>query len=161
MYYFVKPNTISAYSYNFCSPEKNVVWMFFWILLYNIRGDFNEKIYCHFQVYQPKWRFSMHLWRWILWWRWYHLQRYWWVYWKSNPMWKWHMPQWPGNVCFKKTGTKRSSVLLLRFVPVFLKQTLHKGKKKKIKGKVDNISKEIYVTTNQFSLLLNSIFESR
>ena len=31
------------------------------------------------------------------------------------------------NVCFKKTGTKRSSVLLLRFVPVFLKQTLGSG----------------------------------
>ena len=30
------------------------------------------------------------------------------------------------NVCFKKTGTKYSSVLLLRFVPVFLKQTLGK-----------------------------------
>ena len=28
------------------------------------------------------------------------------------------------NVCFKKSGTKRSSVLLLSFVPVFLKQTL-------------------------------------
>ena len=28
------------------------------------------------------------------------------------------------NVCFKKTGTKLSSVLLLHFVPVFLKQTL-------------------------------------
>ena len=28
------------------------------------------------------------------------------------------------NVCFKKTGTKGSSVLLLPFVPVFLKQTL-------------------------------------
>ena len=28
------------------------------------------------------------------------------------------------NVCFKKTGTKRSSVLQLRFVPVFLNQTL-------------------------------------
>ena len=28
------------------------------------------------------------------------------------------------NVCFKKTGTRRISVLLLRFVPVFLKQTL-------------------------------------
>ena len=28
------------------------------------------------------------------------------------------------NVCFKKTGTKRSSVLLLHFFPVFLKQTL-------------------------------------
>ena len=28
------------------------------------------------------------------------------------------------NVCFKKTGTKRSSVLLLSFVLVFLKQTL-------------------------------------
>ena len=29
------------------------------------------------------------------------------------------------NVCFKKTGTKYSSVLLLRFVTVFLKQTLY------------------------------------
>ena len=29
------------------------------------------------------------------------------------------------NVCFKKTETKYSSVLLLRFVPVFLKQTLN------------------------------------
>ena len=28
------------------------------------------------------------------------------------------------NVCFKKTGTKRSSNTLLRLVPVFLKQTL-------------------------------------
>ena len=28
------------------------------------------------------------------------------------------------NVCFKKTGTKRSNNTLLRFVPVFLKQTL-------------------------------------
>ena len=28
------------------------------------------------------------------------------------------------NVCFKKTGTKHSSVLLQRFVPLFLKQTL-------------------------------------
>ena len=31
----------------------------------------------------------------------------------------------PSNVCFKKTGTKRSSVTLLCFVPVFLKQTLN------------------------------------
>ena len=31
------------------------------------------------------------------------------------------------NVCFKKTGTKHSIVLLLRFVPVFLKQTLPKA----------------------------------
>ena len=28
------------------------------------------------------------------------------------------------NVCFKKTGTKRRSNTLLRFVPVLLKQTL-------------------------------------
>ena len=28
------------------------------------------------------------------------------------------------NVCFKKTGTKESINTLLRFVPVFLKQTL-------------------------------------
>ena len=28
------------------------------------------------------------------------------------------------NVCFKKTGTKHNSNTLLRFVPVFLKQTL-------------------------------------
>ena len=32
------------------------------------------------------------------------------------------------NVCFKKSGTKQSSVLLMRFVPVFLKQTLYLNK---------------------------------
>ena len=35
--------------------------------------------------------------------------------------------QFTSNVCFKKTGTKCGSVLLLRFVPVFLKQTLPGG----------------------------------
>ena len=39
----------------------------------------------------------------------------------------------PNNVCFKKNGTKHSSVLLLRFVPVFLKQTLLVKKKKIVK----------------------------
>ena len=28
------------------------------------------------------------------------------------------------NVCFKKTGTMRSSVLQLRFVPIFCKEVL-------------------------------------
>ena len=42
------------------------------------------------------------------------------------------------NVCFKKTGTKCSSALLLHFVPVFLKQTLWPVFRDKHRMKIDS-----------------------